>query len=146
MASDRGEFFRRKLAHINEHIGFERARTARRLDLQQQLYLWLAMCNVQHSTRYSDMVLMIDARWIIVMGNDDRRLVFPNPLLDLHDETATILKVAIGQRSAEQFKPHNGAGPLSFLDAIGRCRVWQPGDPIRDDPDQHSVALGFQNT
>ena len=59
MASDRGEFFRRKLAHINEHIGFERARTARRLDLQQQLYLWLAMCNVQHSTRYSDMVLMI---------------------------------------------------------------------------------------
>jgi hypothetical protein len=55
MAGDRGELFRCKLAHIDEHIGFKRTGTARWLDLKQQLYLWLAVCDVQHGTRYSDM-------------------------------------------------------------------------------------------
>src|SRR5207302_2499635 len=58
----------------------------------------------------------------------------------------TVLKVAIGQRAAQQFKSHHGAGPFGFLDAIGGCRVRQPGNPIRYDPDEHSIAPRFQNT
>jgi len=123
VAGDRGELFRSKLAHIDEYIRLERAGTARRLDLKQQLYLWFAVCHVQRGARYSDVILMIDARWVVVMRNDDRRFILPDPLLDLHDQPATVLKVAIGQRSTEEFKSHNGAGAFGFLDAIGGCRT-----------------------
>src|ERR1700732_175159 len=145
VAGDRSELFRGKLTHIDESVRFERAGTARRLHLKRQLYLWSAVYDVQNSAGDGDVVLVIDARWVIVVGYDDRRFRLTDPMLDRHDQTAAILKVPVGQSSAEELKSHDRAGPFGFADAIASRNVGQPSNPIRHDADQHSIAPRFQN-
>ena len=146
VAGDGGKLFRREWTRIHEQIWFERAGAAGRLDLQQQLDLRLTLCDVQDRAGYRDMVLMIDAVCLTIMGHDDCRNVFADPLLDLHDQAAAVLQVAIGQRAAEQVEAHDRAGVLGLLNAAIDRAVRRSGGAVGDDRDKNPITARLQHS